>query len=151
MKGVFRKVDDKTLEASGLEAMEALAAVHRGANCIADVRGARNVEQFNLYWTLVDLVAKATDCTKTAVNHWLLLKTANVEQVFFPDGSMKFVPKSIKWESMEQAKFSEFMTRAIPEISALLGSASTDIIRRFEELLDPEARAHFKKIRRGIA
>jgi hypothetical protein len=149
MKGTFRKLDDKTLEASGPEAMEALAAVHRGANCIGDIRGARNVEQFNLFWALCGLVAEARDVPKEVVKDWLLEKQSLVDVVFYPDGAMRIRPRSIKWESMEQAKFSAFMDLAIPAIAELLGAAPADVIKRFDDLLDPDARRHFKKVRRG--
>ena len=49
MKGTFRKIDDKTVIAVDARAMEALAGVHRGADCIGDIRGARNVQQHKLF------------------------------------------------------------------------------------------------------
>lgn len=146
MKGEFRKIDDKTLVAVGVPALEALAAVHRGANCMCDVRGARNVEQFNLFWALMGLVGEATDTTKEAVKEWLMKKLGYVDILYLPDGIMQLKSQSVAWEKMEQAKFAEMMTAAIPRIAELLDTAPADVIARFNELLDPQARAHFGKI-----
>lgn len=148
MKGVFRKVDDKTLVAASAEAMEALAAVHRGHDCMADVRGARNVEQFNLFWKMMGLVATATDSTKEACKEWLMVKTNYVDLIWLPDGSMHLKPKSVSWEKMEQAKFAEFFNIAIPAISGLLQVAPKDLIAEFESLLNPDERAHYRKIKK---
>jgi hypothetical protein len=146
MKGEFRKVDDKTLVAIGTEAMEALAAVHRGANCMADVRAARNVEQFNLFWALMGLVAEATDTTKEAVKEWAMKKLGYVDMLWLPDGSIEIKAKSVSWEKMEQARFAEFFQAVIPRIAELLDAAPQDLIDRFNDMLDPDGRRHFKKI-----
>lgn len=148
MKGQFRKIDDKTLVAVNDRAMEALAGVNRGADCIADVRGARNVQQFRLFWSLVRVVIKQTDDTKDGVADWLKVKTRHVDMLFWPDGSMHLKPKSISWESMPQAEFAAFFRAAIPHIADLLGNAPEEILAEFNALLDPEARAHFRKIMR---
>jgi hypothetical protein len=148
MKGEFRKVDDKTLVAVGTEAMEALANVHRGANCMADVRGARNVEQFNMFWALCELVAKARDVTKIAVKEWLLEKCGLVEMIWMPDGKIKIRPKSIAFESMAQAEFGQFFSTAINHMATLLDSNRKDLIAQFNDMLDPDARRHFKKLMR---
>lgn len=148
MKGVFRKIDDKTLVAASLEAMEALAAVHRGQDCMADVRGARNVEQFNLFWKMMGLVAEATDSTKEACKEWVMKKTNYVDLIWLPDGAIEIKAKSIAWEKMEQAIFSEFFSIAIPHIAALLHTAPKDLIAQFESLLNPDERMHFKKIKK---
>lgn len=146
MKGEFRKIDDKTLVAIGVPALEALAAVHRGANCMCDIRGARNVEQFNLFWALMGLVGEATDTTKEAVKEWLMKKLGYVDILHLPDGVMQLKAQSVAWEKMEQAKFAEMMNAAIPRIAELLDTAPANVISRFNDLLDPAARFHFGKI-----
>ena len=120
MKGVFRKIDDMTLLAVDMRALEALAAVHQGENCMGDVRGARNVEQFGLFWTLMGLVSEATDYTKEACKDWLLRKLKYLDMIQLPDGSVLIKPKSISWE---------------------------DVIKRFEDMLSPEGRAHYRKLK----
>lgn len=150
MKGVFRKIDDKTLVADGIEAMEALAAIHRGQGCMGDIRGARNVDQFRLFWALMGLVAEQTDTTKEAVKEWLMKKIGYVDMLWLPDGSIALKAQSIAFESMEQAKFAELFQAAIPRISELLGAAPKDVIKRFNDMLDGEARRHFKKIMRYV-
>lgn len=149
-QGVFRKVDDRTLVAVGVPALEALANVHRGENCIGDIRGARNVEQFNLAWALFQLVAEATDSTKDSVKEWLLRKLNHVDILFLPDGTMSIRAQSIAWHKMEQVKFAAFFQAAIPRIAELLGTAPKDVIARFNDYLDPTARAHFRKVLRHV-
>ena len=148
MKGVFRKIDDRTLAAASAEALEALAAVHRGHDCMADVRGARNVEQFNLFWKLMQVAADATDSTKEACKEWVMKKTNYVDLLWLPDGSILIKAKSISWEKMEQAKFAEFFDIAIPAISGLLQIAPKDLIAEFEGLLNPDERAHYRKFKK---
>ena len=147
MKGVFRKIDDMTLLAVDMRALEALAAVHQGENCMGDVRGARNVEQFGLFWTLMGLVSEATDYTKEACKDWLLRKLKYLDMIQLPDGSVLIKPKSISWEKMPQADFSIFFTAAIPHIAELLDTAPEDVIKRFEDMLSPEGRAHYRKLK----
>lgn len=149
MKGIFRKIDDRTIVAVDIEAMEALANVHRGENCIGDIRGARNVEQFHLFWSLVDLVAKATDTPKYGVSDWLKEQTNLADIIFYPTGEMKLKPRSIAFESLPQAEFAAFFNAAVPKIAEQLGAAPADIIKRFEDLLNPDSRAHFRKIMKG--
>ena len=150
MKGVFRKVDDKTLVADSIEAMEALAAVHRGQGCMADVRGARNVDQHRLYWALCTLVAKATDSTKRGVSDFLLIACKEIEHVWWPNGEYQPRPKSLAFESMAQAEFAEFFNLAINQMAHLMGTERKELIARFNDMLDPEARRHFKKILRPV-
>ena len=146
MKGEFRKIDDRTLVAVGTEALEALAHVHRGENCMADVRGARNVEQFSLFWALMQLTAEQTNSTKEAVKEWLMVKLNYVDLLFLPDGKTKIKAKSIAFESMEQARFAEFFEVAIPTVAELLDSSPKDVIARFNDMLSPEGRDHYRKI-----
>lgn len=146
MKGQFRKIDDRTLVAVGLPAMEALAAIKRGQDCMGDIRGARNVQQHNLFWTLMQLVSEATDVTKEATKEWIMIKLHYVDYLWLPDGSLSVKAQSIAFEKMEQAKFAELFNAAIPAIADLLGNSTKEIIARFNDLLDPEARAHFRKI-----
>lgn len=148
MKGTFHKIDDKTLVAADIEAMEALAAVHRGQDCVFDIHGSRNPAQFRLFWAMMKLVAEATNSTKYACKEWVMQRTNYVDLFWLPDGSMHLKPKSISWESMEQAVFAEFFSVAIPAIADLLQTAPKDLITQFESMLDPEARDHFKKIKR---
>lgn len=149
-QGAFRKIDDRTLVAVGVPALEALAHVHRGDDCIVDVRGARNVEQFNLFWAMCTLVAQATDSTKTAVKEWLLLKLNYVDLLFLPDGSAQLKPKSIAWHSMAQAEFAEFFRAAVPKACDLMECAEQDFIDRLNDMLNPHERDHLRKVMRNV-
>ena len=48
---------------------------------------------------------------------------------------------------MPQADFSIFFTAAIPHIAELLDTAPEDVIKRFEDMLSPEGRAHYRKLK----
>lgn len=150
MQGTFRKIDDKTLVAVGVPALEALAAVHRGEDCIVDVRGARNVPQFNLFWTLCQLVAAATDTTKEGVKEWLMKRLNYVDLIELPDGSVEIRAQSIAWHKMEQAKFAEFFRAAVPRVAELLGSSERDVMDRYVELIGPTGRDHLRKVMRDV-
>lgn len=145
MKGVFVKTSATMARAVGQQAIEALGAVKLGAQFVADVRPARNPEQLELFWTLCTIVADAEDSDKEHVKKWLLHKLGYVDIWFDPDGSMHIETQSIAFESMEQAKFSRFMDAAIPLMAERVGAAPADLRRRFEELLDPEARANWRR------
>jgi hypothetical protein len=147
LKGVFRKIDDRTLVAASAAAMEALASVHRGQDCMADVRGARNIQQFNLFWKMMDLLAKATDCTKYAAKQWLMREMRYVDMLMLPDGAMELVPQSVAFERMTQEDFAEFFSAAIPHIATELEIAPAELVAQFESLLVPEERQHFNKIK----
>lgn len=143
-KGVFRRVGDTAVPA-GRAGRDALLAIPDGKTFVADFKTARNADQHELFWTLAQLGADATDSTKEAVVLWLKHKLNLTDMVFLPDGSMKIVPKSIAWESMEQAEFNSFFQAAVNEIAGLLGSAPKDVLDRFNDLLDPEKRADMRK------
>ncbi len=147
MKGVFRKIDDRTLVAASAAALEALASVHRGQDCMADVRGARNIQQFNLFWKMMDILAQGTDCTKRAAQRWLMREMRYVDLFLLPDGSMEIAPQSVAYERMTQEAFAEFFSAAIPHIATELEIAPADLIAQFESLLVPEERQHFNKIK----
>lgn len=104
------------------------------------------MEQFKLFWTMIGLVAEAKDSTKEACKEWLMKKMNYVDLFWLPDGTIEIKAQSVSWEKMEQAKFAEFFNASIPLIAALLETAPKDLIARFEDLLDPDARRHFRKI-----
>lgn len=147
MKGVFKRVG-LTLVPASAEGCEALLAVKNGATCMADVRGARNPLQHNLFWKLAQLVADADDDHKDNVKEWLLRQLAFVDTFFDPDGTMHIKTKSIAYEKMEQVVFTRFFDACIPLISQRLGAAPADILKQFESLLNPEERAAYWQLRK---
>ncbi len=146
MKGQFRKIDDFTLKAVGTPALEALAAIKRGHDCMGDIRGARNVQQHNLFWSLMEVLAEATDTTKEAAKEFVLKRLQYFDYLWLPDGTLHIKVKSIAFEKMEQAKFAELFNAAIPVIADQLGTTRQELVERFNDLLDPESRKHFRKI-----
>lgn len=150
MKGVFRR-HGNLLVPAGKDGKEAIEAIKEGARVVIDVRASRNPSQHALFWALCDLVAEATDSAKEAVKEWLLEQCGFVDLIFYPDGSMKVRPKSIAWESMEQAEFNSFFRLAVPKIADLLGSAPKEVWKRFEDMLDSDTRAETRKRFKRIA
>lgn len=147
MKGLFRKIDARTAAVAGEQGREALAAIKQGATFVADVRAGRNPDQLELFWTLCTVVADAEDIDKEHVKKWLMHKLGFVDVWFEPDGSMHVETQSIAFENMEQAKFSRLMNASVPLMAERLGTAPAEFRARFEELLDPEARARFRQRR----
>lgn len=147
-KGTFKRIGNSAVPV-GKEGREALLAIPEGKEFVGEFRTARNPEQHELFWALCTLVAEATDTAKIAVKDWLLEKTGFVNLVFYPDGSMQVRPKSIAWESMEQAEFNQFFRLAVPKIADLLGNASAEVWQQFEDMLAPDRRAQtMKRFRR---
>lgn len=147
-KGVFKKVNGTPVAVDGT-AREMMRALPSDKTFIGEFRTVRHAEQHALYWSLCALAGFQTDTTSRAVSDWLLEKTNTVEIVFHPDGKMKVRPKSIAWESMEQAAFDEFFQRAVPLVADLLQAAPKDVLQAYYDLLDPDTRAAtIKRLRR---
>lgn len=120
---------------------DAVNAIEEGHEVMAAITPARNVRQFRMYWTACQIVAEATDTTKDSVSDWLLLKLNYCDPIFYPDGSMRIVTKSIAWENMPPDEFETFFNAAILKISELLQVAPKEFRQRFADLLDPNTRA----------
>ena len=138
-KGMFMRVGD-TLVPIGPPALEALHAIKDGDKCIADVHGARNIAQLNLFWALVTLVAEQEDEDKENVKKWLMFKLGYVDHWFEPDGRMHLEAGSIAIESMDQAAFNRLFNASVKVIAERLGSAPKEVLSRFNELVDPSQR-----------
>jgi hypothetical protein len=123
---------------------DAVNALEEGQRVMVAVTPARNVRQFCLFWAACQVVAEATDTTKDSVKDWLLLKLNYSEPIFYPDGTMRIVTKSIAWENMPQDEFETFFDAAILKMSELLAVAPTELRQRFDDLLDPETRADMR-------
>lgn len=143
-KGTFRKVNGLPTPV-GKTAREALAAIPEGKVFVGEFRTARNPEQHDLFWALCELAGDATETDKRAISDWLLSKTNTVEMLLHPDGAVQIRPKSIAWESMEQAEFDAFFQRAIPLIADLLQNSPKEVLQVFYDLLDPSTRADTRK------
>lgn len=146
MLGVFRR-RGLTAVPESAEGMEALLAIKDDTLFMADIRGARNPLQHKLFWKLCTAVADADDDDKENVKKWLLRQLNYIDVSFDPDGTMHIETKSIAFEKMEQAVFARLFNASIPLMSERLGSATDDFVRHFNELLDPECRALFKRMR----
>ncbi len=143
MKGVFIR-EARALVPYGDPALEALRAIRIGKTCIADVHGARNVKQLNLWWALCTLVAEADDDDKQNVSDWIEMVTRRVRPVFYPSGRMVLVPQSLAFESMEQAEFNRLFSDAIEHMASRLGTAPEELRARFNEMVDPTKGYHIR-------
>lgn len=133
-KGVFRRVGDTLVPASE-EGTAALRAVPEGKTCMAEIRASRSPRQHALFWKLCTMVSEASDQTKENVKRNLLLEMGYADIWLDRKGRMHVEPKSIAWESMEQAEFNSFFQAAIRKIAEWLGSAPADVQRRFDEMV----------------
>jgi hypothetical protein len=146
MKGLFRKSDFRTLVADDARALDALAGVSQGGECLADVKVPRNPKQHRLFWALVELVGTQRDTTKEATKDWLMLELQYFDLLHYPNGVMAVKPKSISYESMPQAQFREMFRAAVPVVCAELGNAPEEIQMQLQEMLDPGSTALMRQI-----
>jgi len=137
----------RALVPTNQDGRDAVNALDEGQVIMVSLTPARNVKQFQLFWTACQIAAEATDTTKDAVKDWLLMKLGYCEPMFYPDGSMRIVSKSIAWENMPPDEFATFFNAAILKIAELLESSPADVRKRFDDLLDPSTRADMRRLR----
>lgn len=118
----------------GDESLEALFNIKDGAEVIATVRGARNIEQLKLFWALVGIVSESCDVPKETIKRDLAISLGYTETWVDHDGGVHIEPQSIAVESMTQDTFNEFFHRAVNLMAAWINAEHKDLMRRFNEL-----------------
>lgn len=134
-KGVWRRQGDVAVPV-GAVSIEFLHSIKDGAEFIAETRGARNVKQLNMWWTLCQMVAdndrdyetkeKASDGLKIALKH--------VDTFLDRDGKLHIWPKSIAFESLTQEEFNPLFKAAINKVAEWLGNSPKEVQYRFNEI-----------------
>lgn len=133
MKIILQKIGPY-LMAVDEESAAVLARIKEGAEVTADVRRARNINQLRLFWSLVDIVAQATDLPNTTIKKDCLIGLGFTETWIGVDSRVHVEAKSIAVENMEQDEFDAFMGRAVNLMAGWIGTEQTDLMRRFNEL-----------------
>ncbi|WP_293880508.1 hypothetical protein [Sphingomonas sp.] len=131
-KVIFRRDGDVAVPADE-DSLAALRGFKDGAEFLGIIRGARNLEQLKLFWVLVGIVAESTDRAKTSIKHDAAIATKFVEYHCDYDGKVHVIPKSIAVESMTQADFDQFFTKAVEVMAGWIGAEHKDLMRRFNE------------------
>lgn len=126
---------------------EILRSYVEGQPIVADVRGARNPRQLNLYWVLMGFLAdnhplvKDKNDAHDKVRYGLGLVESTVDMA----GVEHLRPKSISFESMDQGEFDPFFKRAVELICAWLGNSPEEVMdalyhligdKRYNDVLD---------------
>ena len=114
--------------------MAVLRGFKEGAEFIADCRGARNIQQLKLFWSMAALVEEATDRPREQVKKDLCRALGYVDYEVDRDGSVHVWPKSIAVESMLQRDFDDFFRKGIEVMAGWIGADQKDVLRRFNEL-----------------
>jgi hypothetical protein len=124
------RVQNGALVPDHLEDREALSAYKTGQVLVADVKGARNPLQHNLFWSLMGLVGENhptitnKDAAARACKVDLKLYDPHIDRY----GEVKIILHSIACESMEQGVFNEFFKQAVEWVSGELGNAPAEIL-----------------------
>lgn len=116
---------------------ESLAAVHGfkdGAEVIGVIRGARNIEQLKLFWSLADIVSQSTDIASKVIKKDVAIRLGFTDTWVDWDGSIHVEAQSIAVESMTQAVFDQFFHKAVEVMAGWIGAEHKDLMRRFNEL-----------------
>lgn len=111
---------------------EMLAAV-KDKRVVVHVHAPRNVLHHRLLFALLRDIcqAGAWDGDEESLLAWLKIATGLVDMIVGPDGRPYYVPRSIAFESMDQASFSRWFERACFVITARLLKSD-----RWEDLRD---------------
>jgi hypothetical protein len=126
----------------GVQARDDLVAnVNDGQLFLIEGRSARNPRHLAKFWTLVNIVAQATDRTPEEVRRWISYKLAFVDTYVDPWGRAQSIPRSIALTaSLSQAEFRDFFDRSVALLSEkLLGTNRVDLITRFEDVMEGRA------------
>ena len=108
----------------------------------AEVRRPRNERHHRLFWALISTVWESTAIQDRYASPHALAKAIELALGYFdtiklPDGKIGYSIHSLRFESMDQAKFEEFYSRAVDVIVTQLVPHLNreDLIREVEEMV----------------
>lgn len=126
---------------------EALRAYTRGQVLVADVRGARNPKQHNLWWVLMEFVAQnhpeIFDKEKAARECKIALELFDWH--IDRSGGASRILHSIACDAMEQGAFNAFFKRTVEWVCSELGNSAEEVLdalyyligdKRYNDVLD---------------
>ena len=132
-KTILRRVGH-TLVPVDEDSLAVILGFKDGAEIIGDLRGARNIEQLKLFWTLVGIVAESSDLSKTTIKKDAAIALGFTETWVDHDSRVHIDPASIAVESMTQAVFDQFFQKAVNLMATWINADHKDLMRRFNEL-----------------
>jgi hypothetical protein len=134
-KGIWRREGDHAVPV-GAESIEYFQALEDGAEFIAETRGARNLKQLKMWWTLCGLLAdNDTEYdTKEIASNGLKLALKHVDTFLDRDGNLHISPASIAFESLTQEAFNPIFKAAIDKVAEWLGNSPAEVQKRFNEI-----------------
>jgi hypothetical protein len=135
-KGIWRREGDHAVPV-GAESVEYFFALKDGAEFIAETRGARNLKQLRMWWTLCQMLAdNDTDYdTRDKASNGLKLALKHVHTFLDRDGILHISPASIAFESMTQEEFNPLFKAAIDKVAEWLGNSPKEVQDRFNEII----------------
>lgn len=132
-KVILRREGD-TLVPADDDSLAVVRGFKDGAELLGIVRGARNIEQLKLFWALVGIVSESTDIAKETIKRDLAKRLGFTETWVDWDGAIHIEAQSIAVESMTQAIFDQFFTKAVETMAGWINAEHKDLMRRFNEL-----------------
>lgn len=118
----------------GEDSVEAILGFKDGAEIMGILRGARNLEQLKLFWSLAGIVAESMDLPKETIKKDAAIALGFTETWIDHDGRIHVDPKSIAVESMTQGEFDQFFQKAVNLMAGWINADHKDLMRRFNEL-----------------
>lgn len=122
---------------------EALRKVKLGDFVTVEVKKPRNGKHHRLYWALVGIVHHNQDRYETTEQLHSALKIAagHYELLTMPNGNEYKIPKSIKFDSMDQVEFSQFYDRVCDLVAKhfLPGVNVEDLKAEVEQMIGARA------------
>lgn len=129
---------------------EIMASIKDGQQVMVNIHSPRNIKHHNLFFSLLKMIvdAGAWDGTQESLRQAVLLQIGYVDVVMKFDGTITYVPKSMKFESMPQEKFNRVFNRALWSISSVLLNMDDweglreDVYEAVEGNIGPRVREH---------
>ena len=130
-----------------LPAVDTLDGYNDGSIVVADVKGARNPKQHNLWWVLMEFVAQnhpeITDKNKAALECKIALELFDWH--IDRQGGGSRIMRSIAADAMEQGVFNEFFKRTVDWVCREMGNTAEEVMealyfligdKRYSDVLD---------------
>lgn len=134
-RGIWRK-EGKVAVPVGAASIQYFEALKDGEEFMAETKGARNLKQLKLWWSLCALVAESGHVYDTREKASTGLKYAchHVDTFMEADGRLRISPKSIAFESLAQEDFDPIFREAVNKVLEWLGTAPKDLADKFFEM-----------------
>jgi hypothetical protein len=138
---LFERVGNHLVPAD-LHAQEFIDTLRENQKLLVDAKTPRSPENHAHFYAILHKALEHLDgfADEEALLDSLKMATGHVRQLMLVDGTMVFVPKSIRFAAMGEDQFKRFKERALYVLSELLGFDATTLL--------PEIRNNTKRNRR---